>query len=239
MQGRNPAPLCYDSADMSRIRLVLAGLSLLLFLGFSGTAATHAIPQKHESRADQEKFDAHIAGEVSRGQTFEQDIGQGLVFRLFPPADDLNAGWIIQIVPKVEPDEGSIEFSSIATPPYHAYNMRYLAAVYGRVASDVVALKDRTFFFVHSTDEEHRAEEVVNAALYPTNLSDEEKVRAAGERTQIQLGKGELRIVKAHINHGRGTSDPGSIDWLRFEVNIQFSSGLTMADIIARVARQE
>jgi hypothetical protein len=221
---------------MSRTLPALITFLLVSLLAFPGAFGARAIPQKHESRAGQEKFDAHIDGEVSRGQTFEQDIGQGLVFRLVPPADDANAGWIIQIVPKVQPDEGSVEFSSIATPPYHAYNTRYLASVYGRVVSDVLALKDRPFFFVHSADDEHRAEEVVNAALYPTNLSDEEKVHAAGERTQIQLGKGELRILKTRINHGR---DAGSIDWLRFEVNIQFSSGLTMADIISRVARQE
>jgi len=224
---------------MSRIRPVFAALSLLPLLTFSGTSRTPTIAQKHESRADQQKFDLHLAGEVSRGQTFEQDIGQGLVFRLVPPVDQENAGWVIQIVPKVQPDEGSIEFSSIATPPYHAYNERFLAAVYGRVVSDVVALKDRTFFFVHSADDEHRAEEVVNAALYPTNISDEDKVRVAAEKTEIELGKGELRIVKSRINRGRSSNDPGGIDWLRFEVNIQFSSGMTMADILARVAHQQ
>jgi hypothetical protein len=217
--------------------LVLA-ISTFVSASTLGGALETRQPQKHESRADLEKFDLHISGEVSAGKIFEQDIGHGLLFRLAPPSNDANAGWLIEIVPKTESD-GPIEFSSIATPPYHAYNERDIAAVYGRVASDVVALKDRTFFFVQSEEDEHRAEEVVNAALYPTSISDEERIRVAGEKTQIQVGKGEFRILKSHLNHGRSLNDAGTIEWLRFELNIEFSSGLTMADIIARVARQQ
>jgi len=224
---------------MLLIRFALAFLALVPQSAFAATLGPHAVPQKHESRADLEKFDLHITGEVSRGQIFEHDIGHDLLFRLVPPAADENAGWIIEIVPKTAPDDGPIEFSSIATPPYHTYNERDIAAVYGRAAGDAVMLKDRTFFFVQSVDDEHRAEEIVNAALYPTSISDEERVRVAAEKTQIQVGKGEFRILKSHINHGRSMNDPGGIDWLRFELNIRFSSGLTMANIISRVAHQQ
>ena len=75
--------------------------------------------------------------------------------------------------------------------------------------------------------------------LYPTNVSDEEKVRAVAEQNDIHLGKGELRILKSHIGHGRTIDDAGTIDYLRFEVDIEFSPGLTMANILSRIAHPQ
>jgi hypothetical protein len=195
--------------------------------------------QKHASHAEAEKVDLHITGEVSRDKVFERDMGRGLVFRLAPPANASDIGWVIEVVPKAEPEDGPIEFSSIATPPYHAYNDRIIATAFGRSASEVVRLKDRTFYFVQSVHDEHRAEEVVNAAFYPTDISDQERVRVAAEQREIPISKGELHILKAHTGQSKIMGDLGGIDWIRFEVDIEFSPGLTMADIIARVARPE
>jgi hypothetical protein len=220
---------------MSRA-LGIAGASILAAVSI-GTAA-HSVPQKR-SRAESEKVDLHIAGEVSQGKGFEYDIGHGLLFRLVPPGNAEKAGWLIEIVPKSDPEDGPIEFSEIATPPYHVYNDRCIATAYGRSASEVVQLKDRTFYFVQSEDDEHRAEEVVNAKLYPTDTSDEEKVRVAGEETEIHLGKGELRIVKSHVSRGGMLSGLGSIDSIRFEVDFEFSPGVTMADIVSRIAKSQ
>jgi hypothetical protein len=193
--------------------------------------------QKSESRAAAEKTDVHFAGQVSLGKAFEYDIGQGLLFRLVPPANASDAGWVIEIVPKTEPADGAIDFSAIATPPYHVYNDRIIATLYGRSASEIVRLKNRTFFFVHSVGDEHRAEEVVDAAFYPTDLLDQERVRIAAERRDVKVSKGELHISKSHTGRSKTLNDLGAINWIRFEVDIEFSPGLTMADIIARVVR--
>jgi hypothetical protein len=193
--------------------------------------------QEHPSRAEAEKIDVHFTGEVVNGKTFRYAIGRGLIFLLAPPANATDAGWIIEIVPQDEPASGPIEFSSVATPPYHVYNDRVIATLYGRSAREIAQLKDRTFFFVHSVDDEHRAEEVVNAAFYPTDLSDQEKVRIAAERDEVKVSKGELHIVKAHTGSAKNLNDLGAINSIRFEVDIEFAPGLTMADIIARVAR--
>lgn len=216
------------------VTIVLVGS----LVAFSSLPPAWPAPQKRQSRAEAEKVDFHVVGEVSGNKTYEQEIGHDLKFMLVPPPGGDNAGWMVQIVPKNEPDDGPIEFSAVATPPFHAYNERYIATVYGRFANDVVNLKERTFFFVESVDDEHRAEEVVNATLYPTNLSDEDRVRIVQERQQIQLGKGQLRILKAHTGR-KPYSDVGTIDYLRFELNIELSSGATMADVISRVTHSQ
>jgi hypothetical protein len=215
--------------------VVFASIALSLIPARAAYPAT----QKHPSRSELEKIDLHIAGEVPQGKTFEYDIGHGLLFRLATPANSPDAGWLIQVAPKTDPEDGPIEFSEIATPPYHVYNDRCIATTYGRSATEVIQLKDRVFYFVQSVDDEHRAEEVVNAAFYPTDASEEEKVRVAAEQHQIRVGKGELRLLKSHVGRSRTMPELGSIESIRFEVDFEFSPALTMADIIARVARPQ
>ena len=204
-------------------------------------ASAAQIPGLHKRKNGHttENVDFQTTGEVEHGKEFHQDIGHGLVFELAPPSNATDAGWIIQIVPAEQPAGGPIEFSQIATPPYHAYNDRIIVPAYGRSASDVVNLKDRTFFFVDSVNDEHRAEEVVNAAYYPTDISDQERVRVAGEERDIHVSKGELHILKAHTSHSQAFGGPGNVDWIRFQLEIEFSPGLTMADVLARVVHPE
>ncbi len=195
--------------------------------------------QKKKKRAEAEEVDFRITGEVAHGKAFTQNIGHGLVFELVPPSNAPDAGWIVEIVPEDQPASGPIEFSQIATPPYHTYNDRIIVPAYGRSAADVANLKDRTFFFVDSVNDEHRAEEVVNAAYYPTDISDRERVRVAAEEREIHVSKGELHILKAHTSRSQEFGGPGILDWIRFELDIEFSPGITMADILSRVIRPQ
>lgn len=195
--------------------------------------------KKKNGRAEAEEVDFHASGEVVHGKTFAQNIGHGLIFELLPPSNAPDAGWVIAIVPAEQPAGGATELSQIATPPYHAYNDRIIVPAYGRSAADVVNLKNRTFFFVDSVDDEHRAEEVVNAAYYPGDISDEERVRAIAEEKEIHVSKGELHIVKSHTSKGLGFGSPGNVDSIRFELDIEFSPGLTMVDILGRVVRPQ
>lgn len=218
-------------------------LALLLSLVASGGASRHDFvsspEQKHQSRADEEKVDVHFAGEVTRGNAFQQDIGHDLVFRLALTPGYADMGWKIQITPKDTPDDGPIELSAVATPPYRTYNARYIETSYGNTAKQAVALTPRVFYFVQSEDDEHRAEECLNAAMYPTNVSDEEKVRVVQEQREIPLGKGELRILRSRLGHSKTLTDAGTIDWLRFEVDIEFSPGMTMGNILAQIAHPQ
>ena len=195
--------------------------------------------KKKNGRAEAEQVDFHMTGEITQGKTFAQNIGHGLVFELVPPSNAPNAGWIIEIVPAEQPSGNAVEFSQIATPPYHTYNDRIIVPAYGRSAADVANLKDRTFFFVDSVDDEHRAEEVVNATYYPGDISDEARVRAVAEEKEIQVSKGELHLLKTHTTRSETFGGPGNIDRIRFELEIEFSPGLTMADIVARVVRPQ
>jgi hypothetical protein len=173
-----------------------------------------------------------FSGEILVGQTFEREVGHDMLFRLQPLAGDMGGGWVIEIVPKEQPADGPIEFAAIATPPYHFYNQRYLAGAYGYSAHEAVAITPRTFYFVQSVADERAANEVVNAGLYPATVSDQEKDRIAIESTRLQLGRGQLRIVRSRVSNGKaGESD--SIAWLKFDVVLNFSPGVTLEQVLA------
>ena len=202
--------------------------SLSLPAGAGPQAGGQATPQAAAPEASQIRFE----GEILRGQIYEHDIGHGLVFRLTPATSNEGGGWVIEVLPAVEPADETVEFTEIATPPYHAYNDRYLAAAFGYSAREAVQITVRKFYFVQSMEDQQRAADVVNATLYPGTASDAEKVRAADEAVSVNLGRGQLRIIHSKVAPGKA-GVPDTIAYVKFEVVLDFSPGFTMRQVLA------
>jgi hypothetical protein len=179
--------------------------------------------------------DLEFTGEVERGKTYIHEIGHDLQFRLEVASEGAFAGWDISITPKTQPKDGPIEFSAIATPPYHNFNERYIETIYNFTAQEILEISPRRFNFVLSLDDEHRAEEVVNAILYPNSVSDDDKQRIAISSANIELGTGEFLIQKSRVTSIKDPLYPGSIEYIKFEVRLKFPPGLTMAQVLAPV----
>ena len=201
--------------------------SLSLPAGAGPQAGGQATPQAAAPEASQIRFE----GEILRGQIYEHDIGHGLVFRLTPATSNEGGGWVIGILPAVEPADETLEFSEIATPPYHSYNDRYLAAAFGYSAREAVQVTVRKFYFVQSVEDQQRAADVVNATFYPGTASEAEKVRAAGEADSVNLGRGQLRIIHSKVTAGKA-GVPDTIAYVKFEVVLDFSPGFTMRQVL-------
>jgi len=175
--------------------------------------------------------EVRFSGEALHGQAFERDIGHNMFFRMTPATSDEGGGWVIQILPPHEDPDDPIEFSEIATPPYHAYNDRYLAGAFGYSAKEAVEARVRKFYFVKSVADIHAANEVVNAALYPSSVADADRPRIAAKAADIELGSGELRIVRFRIVTPK--DQPDIITWLKFDVVLNFSPGVTLQQVLA------
>ena len=193
----------------------------------AASAPTPAASPSTPSEPDEVRF----TGEVMHDQPFTRDVGHNLTFRLTPATADEGGGWVIEMLPPVEPSDDPIEFSAIATPPYHAYNDRYLAAAFGYSAKEAVQFTTRKFNFVQSVTDEHLADEVVNAALYPSTVGEADKSRIAAEAAALKLGSGQLRILHSRVTQGKAGS-PDTIAWVKFEVVLNFSSGLTLQQVL-------
>ena len=176
--------------------------------------------------------EVRFTGEVVRGQIYEHDVGHDLVFRLTPATSDEGGGWVIGMLPTVEPPDEPLEFVEVATPPYHGYNDRYLAATAGYSSREAVQIATRKFYFVESVHDQHVASEVVNAQLYPSSVSDAERGRIDLESAGLNLGSGEFRILRAHINPGKA-GEPETIASVKFEVVLKFSPGITLQTVLA------
>lgn len=214
-------------------RSIAISFACALFLAALGNPpSAPAQDASAAQRAAAEASEVRFSGEVFAGKRFVYDIGHGLVFGLQPLTGDGGGGWVIEIVPKVQSQDDPVEFSEIATPPYHFYNDRYLAAAYGYSAKEAVQMTTRKFNFVLSVADQQKANDVVNAALYPVTTSDEEKDRIARESASLQLSHGEFHITHSHITLGKRDT-PDSIDVLKFEVVLNFSPGLTLAQVLA------
>lgn len=216
------------------VTLLKPALPIILFslvLAFSPA-------QKHKSKSTQPsitKPDLQFTGEIDRGKTYIHDIGHDLQFRLEVSSLGDYAGWDISVTPKTQPKDGPIEFSAIATPPYHNFNDRYLNITYNFSAQEIVEMSPRRFNFVMSIDDEHRSEEVVNAFLYPNSVSDDDKERIGVSSANIQLATAEFSILKSRISSNKDPLYPGSIAWLSFDVKIKFPPALTLAEVLAPV----
>jgi hypothetical protein len=187
----------------------------------------------NRAAAEAETSDVRFSGEVLTGKEYVHSIGHGLDFGLEPLTGDGGGGWVIEIVPSVQAPDDPVELSEIATPPYHFYNDRYLASAYGYSAKEAMQMTTRKFNFVLSVSDEQKANDVVNAQLYPSTIvNDDEKVRIARESAAVQLGHGEFHITHSHVTLGKGGT-PDSIDVIRFEVVVNFSPGLTLAEVLA------
>jgi len=209
----------------------LAACALLL-AAFGNSRPTRAQDQSAAKRAEAEASEVRFTGEIFAGKRFVYDIGHGLAFGLQPLTGDGGGGWVIEIVPEVQAPDDPVEFSEIATPPYHFYNDRYLAAAYGYSAKEAAQMTTRKFNFVLLAADEDKANDVVNAMLYPSAISEDEKARIARESAAVQLGHGEFHITHSHVTLGKGDT-PDSIDMLKFEVVVNFSSGLSLAHVLA------
>jgi hypothetical protein len=207
--------------------LVLAALGCAVWV-LPRAQAQSTVSASSSAETSQVRF----TGEVYEGTVFDREVGHDLVFRLTPLTGDAAGGWVIEIVPKLQPPDEPAEFLAIATPPYHFYNERYLAGAYGYSTKEAVAINPRRFNFVLTIADDHIAEDVVNSAIYPSTTSDQEKQRIASEAAGVNLGHGELRILKSRVRFGKdGSSD--AIAYLKFEVALDFSPGLTLQQVLA------
>ena len=201
--------------------------------------SAHAAPQTAAKPPDHaadsaapDPAEVRFTGEVERGQIYEHGVGHNLMFRLTPAVSDEGGGWVIGMLPSVEPPDEPLEFVEVATPPYHGYNDRYLAATAGYSSREAVQITTRNFYFVESVQDQHVASEVVNAQLYPSSVSDAERSRIDLEAASLNLGSGEFRILHSRINPGKG-GEPETIASVKFEVTLKFSPGITLQSVLA------
>jgi hypothetical protein len=168
-----------------------------------------------------------LSGDVRRGESYEKQLGPGLVFRLVPSREASISGWTISIGPSVQVEGERADYLSVVTPPYRFRNPRDLDTSYGVSARESVAWTPRSFLFVVGEKEYREAAEALSQRLWPDGTTREPVDAAARRHDAVPKARGELRIVESRISAEETEGDPERIDWLKFEVELELPVALS------------
>lgn len=161
-----------------------------------------------------------FAGEAEQNKAFDKPLGGGLTFRLAPNGKNWPTGWEIRIAPVTSavPGEEAQDFVWVVTPPYRSSNARYLDTQYGITSKEAVAWSPREFSFVLSSSDYAAAKASAEKVLWPK--TDQQEQEGLDELARIPVGIGTLAILDSRVAAGKGEGDFGSIDWIKFTVEL-------------------
>lgn len=188
-------------------------LAVILLLGSSCTNPSSTSPAPTVS------FD----GEVLRGQDFEHEIEQNLVFRLRYFAGD-GEGWEIWVGDRTRPD---CDFSACVTPPFRGVNSRLISGWHFRNPDNSgppdpedlrFPQEVRGFWFVLDETDCQIADDALGKLMWPYQYSEEEVDEAQGTHEQLQTAKGILTITQLEL----GNLTVGELAWIdRMEFTVE------------------
>lgn len=158
-------------------------------------------------------------GQISRGGDFETPVSLGLLFRLRAGKDPLIDGWTIEIRSRTLPEPHN-EFSWVATPPYRSWNPRYIQNSYGWTAQQAVEMNEREFSFVLNDADFEKTVKATRVRLWPSGHSAEEIALADRVWVQVKVGGGKLTILESKLGPVDAKNDRGTIEWIRFKVEL-------------------
>jgi len=169
-----------------------------------------------------EKNSIHFQGELRRGEKFEKEIGEDLVFRLVP--DEF--GWDIE----VGPAQSEEDFTDCVNMPIHGITPRQIRGWHFRSDDNSEALKPEDFqtpgigtprefdFVLNSADDAKSCDDLGRIA-HGNDEENPEHKKAMARWGELVGGTGSLTITDFTL----GNLKPGTQAWIelmKFDVSI-------------------
>jgi len=170
----------------------------------------------------------HITGEVHRGEKLERDITHGLVLRLVP--DD--AGWDIEVGPKVPGKDGAHDFTDCVNEPLHGITPMQIQGWHFRTDDNTAPRppddfltpgtgSKREFQFVLTADDESKSCADVDQIEHTPNQTDAHRNAATARFGTRARGSGSLTITAMTLGNLR-PNQQAWIESLKFEAIFTF-----------------
>ena len=161
-------------------------------------------------------------GEVSKGRSFERQIGANLFFRLAPQ----ELGWSISVGSKAVREN----FCGVVTPPYRGMNALHIEGWHFRNSDNsgpndagpknVNAPQElREFYFVVTEADYRSAFDALQILLWPYSYSKQQTDAAERAHAKLRKGRGKLMIQDLQLNTLESGKQAG-IDRLAFDVEL-------------------
>jgi hypothetical protein len=198
-----------------RFRKQFCPLAALTLAAVSGHAC--AMPVGHCEKVV-------MTGEVSAGQEWKSEIGQGWVFRIVPIVSGKAgySGWDL-VIDRVAP-AGFPDALLLATLPYNSINEREVGTTFGLRAQDAIGWNPRSFKFLSDPAAFHEGQRLFHTlGLAPANRQNAMDPSHAGSPDKWTLARlldfqkdassGELRILDARLAPGIGDAAQYAQNW--------------------------
>jgi hypothetical protein len=161
-----------------------------------------------------------FTGELKRGQKFQKAIAPNMIFALEPYAGN-DSGWTIRLVPGADSKSISMDCIGAVSEPLHGDKNLEIEPPDG-LSQEPVRWKPREFEFVPDSANCKAAWELMNLVYYPSKLTDEQRAEAAEKLGKIPTAHGKFTVVNSLLRPAGNPNDTGSIEWLKFEVELNF-----------------
>ncbi|MDR3751457.1 MAG: hypothetical protein P4K94_08235 [Terracidiphilus sp.] len=160
-----------------------------------------------------------LLGEVSAGQEWKADFGEGWTFRVLPiaPGKAGYSGWDL-VVDREQP-VGYPDALLVATPPYNSINEREVGTTYGLRAQDAIGWNPRSFHFLTNPGALRESQKLYFSlgSTAVRNTAQRQSATVAATRRLMELEKqsaaGELRILDARLTPGIADAAPYAENW--------------------------
>jgi hypothetical protein len=158
-----------------------------------------------------------FGGELSAGETFARDIGNGLTFRMTPSRTP--SGWEFEIGPTTPANGEWDQYVYTLTPPYRSSNAREVNTGWGTTAQDAVKW-NREFWFLISRADAPAAAAALDSVLWPK--SEKEQEGALRKLASFPAGKGDFSTLDSKITPGTdcNAGHCGEIHWINFQITL-------------------
>jgi hypothetical protein len=144
-----------------------------------------------------------ISAKLTADQTFEQEIGGDLVFRIRPeklgPEGDLH-GWIVTLFRKRSPQQ---DYIYPVNPPIRFNGLQTLGSVFGESSKSSLESAHRMRFLFQQNDYE-RIQPYLTAALWPYSAPHPDTVGAEylSALQHLRMGVADLRVLSYELIPG-------------------------------------
>lgn len=194
-----------ENGAMRRIGFLLGLTCLILPPAPCRAAARHVVP--HVAPCQR----IVLAGDVSAGNSWQADIGQGWTFRVLPIAAGRKdySGWDL-VVDRTQP-AGYPDALLLATPPYNSINEREIGTTYGLRAQDAIGWNPRSFRFLTDPAALREGQRLFRqlSASGPAQTAVASRLLALANHAAA----GQFRILDARLIPGVADPAPYAQNW--------------------------
>ncbi len=187
-------------------------------------SASHALPSPLASAVAALPMEPslHFTAEVARNEEFQRIFATKMTFRLEPYAGT-DSGWSMRIAPVSDSGGPAIDCIGAVETPLHGDTKIEIEPPQNGASQDV-AWKRREFEYVGTASDCKTAWLLMNSANYNPKLSDKEREEFGIKLGQIPTRHGVFTILDAHFGPATPQNGRGTIEWLKFEVDLSGSS---------------